>query len=57
MIISLTLVIIWYVYRQTDWAWVLQDILGVAICITVISVYRLGNMRVITLILLGIFSL
>jgi hypothetical protein len=55
MIISLILVIIWYVYRQSDWAWVLQDILGIAICITVTSVYRLGNMRVITLILLGFF--
>jgi hypothetical protein len=55
MIISLTIVIIWYIYRQADWAWVLQDILGAAICITVISVYRLGNMRVITLILLGFF--
>ncbi len=55
MIISLTLIIIWYIYRQADWAWVLQDLLGAAICITVISVYRLGNMRVITLILLGFF--
>ncbi len=55
MILSLTLIIIWYIYRQANWAWVLQDILGAAVCITVISVYRLGNMRVITLILLGFF--
>lgn len=55
MIASLTLIIVWYIYRQADWAWVLQDILGAAICITITSVYRLGNMRVITLILLGFF--
>ena len=55
MIISLTLIIVWYIYRLTNWAWILQDILGAAICITVTSVYRLGNMRVITLILLGFF--
>ncbi|CAF2835419.1 unnamed protein product [Rotaria sp. Silwood2] len=55
MIVSLLLIIIWYIYRQADWAWVLQDILGAAVCITVISVYRLGNMRVITLILLVFF--
>jgi signal peptide peptidase-like protein 2B len=55
IIISLTVIIIWYIFRQADWAWILQDILGAAICITVISVYRLGNMRVITLILLGFF--
>jgi hypothetical protein len=55
MILSLALVIIWYIYRRNDWAWILQDILGAAICITVTSVYRLGNMRVITLILLGFF--
>lgn len=55
MAISLTLIAVWYVYRQAVWAWVLQDILGAAVCITIISVYRLGNMRVITLILLGFF--
>ncbi|CAF3687160.1 unnamed protein product [Adineta steineri] len=55
MSISLTLVIIWYIYRLTDWAWVLQDILGAAICISVTSMYRLGNMRVITIILILFF--
>ncbi|CAF1102251.1 unnamed protein product [Rotaria sp. Silwood1] len=55
MSISLTLVIIWYVYRHTDWAWILQNILGAAICITVTSIYRLGNMRAITIILLVFF--
>jgi len=55
MMISLALIIIWYIYRQADWAWILQDLLGAAICITITSVYRLGNMRVITLILLGFF--
>ncbi|CAF3183641.1 unnamed protein product [Rotaria sp. Silwood2] len=55
MSISLTLVIIWYVYRHTDWAWILQNILGAGICITVTSVYRLGNMRAITIILLAFF--
>ena len=55
MAVSLTLIIVWYIYRQAVWAWVLQDILGAAVCLTIISVYRLGNMRVITLILLGFF--
>jgi hypothetical protein len=55
MSISLILVIIWYVYRQSDWAWILQNILGVAVCMTVISIYRLGNMRVITVILIVFF--
>jgi len=55
MSISLTLVIIWYIYRRSDWAWILQDILGVAVCMTVISIYRLGNMRVITVILIAFF--
>jgi signal peptide peptidase-like protein 2B len=55
MAVSLTLVIIWYVYRQSDWAWILQDILGASLCITVISIYRLGNMRVITVILVAFF--
>ncbi|UJR14001.1 hypothetical protein I4U23_001001 [Adineta vaga] len=55
MSISLTLVVIWFVYRHSDWAWVLQDILGAAVCITVTSIYRLGNMRVITIILVVFF--
>ena len=53
--LSLTMVLVWYFYRHAEWAWVLQDILGAAICISVTSIYRLGNMRVITLILLGFF--
>jgi len=55
MSISLILVIIWYIYRHSDWAWILQDILGAAICITVTSIYRLGNMRVITILLVAFF--
>ncbi len=55
MSISLTLVIIWYVYRHSDWGWVLQNILGAAVCITITSRYRLGNMRVITIILVVFF--
>ncbi len=55
MSISLTLVIIWYVYRQSDWSWILQNILGAAVCITVTSIYRVGNMRVITIILVAFF--
>lgn len=53
MCVSLTLVVIWYVYRQRDWAWILQDILGAATCLAILSVYRLGNMRVITVILIA----
>lgn len=53
--LALTLVLVWYFYRHAEWAWVLQDILGAAICISVTSIYRLGNMRVITVILLGFF--
>jgi signal peptide peptidase-like protein 2B len=55
MAISLTLVIIWYIYRLSDWAWILQDILGAAVCISVLSAYRVGNMRVITIILIVFF--
>lgn len=52
---SLALVIIWYIFRFADWSWILQDVLGAAVCVSVISIYRLGNMRVITFILLGFF--
>ena len=55
MMVSLAVVTCWYVFRQTSWAWILQDLLGAAICINILSVYRLGNMRVITFILLGFF--
>lgn len=53
MCVSLTLVVIWYVYRHREWAWVLQNILGAATCLAILSVYRLGNMRVITIILIA----
>ena len=53
MCVSLTLVVIWYVYRQREWAYILQNILGAAVCMSVLSIYRLGNMRVITIILVA----
>lgn len=53
--ISLTLVIIWYIYRDRDWAWILQDILGASMCMAILSIYRLGNMKMITVILVAFF--
>jgi hypothetical protein len=55
MLVSLILVLVWYVFRHNEWAWILQDILGAALCMTITSFYRIGNMRMITLILIGFF--
>jgi len=51
IVVSLTLVIVWYIFRRHSWAWILQDLIGASLCIMVLSIYRLGNMKVITIIL------
>eukprot|EP00250_Pteridium_aquilinum_P008502 c17997_g1_i1 orf=254-1870(-) len=42
---------IWAVYRHLSFAWVAQDILGIALIITVLQIVRLPNLKVATVLL------
>jgi len=51
--LSLVMVTVWYINRQSQWAWILQDILGAAICISIIFDMRFDNTSGITVFLVG----
>lgn len=36
----------WYLYSQESWVWVLQDVMGVSVCVMFLSAVRLPNLRV-----------
>lgn len=47
----ITFATIWAVYRHVSYAWVAQDILGIALIITVLQIVRLPNIKVSTVLL------
>lgn len=47
----ITFATVWAVYRHVSYAWVAQDILGMALIITVLQIVRLPNIKVSTVLL------
>lgn len=47
----ITFATVWAVYRHLSFAWVAQDILGIALIITVLQIVRLPNIKVATVLL------
>lgn len=43
--------VVWAVYRNTNFAWIGQDILGIALIITVLQIVRIPNLKVGTVLL------
>ncbi len=52
---SIAIVIVWVVFRKTDWAWVLQDFLGVLFSINMLKTLRLPSLKICTLLLSTLF--
>ncbi|XP_051033213.1 signal peptide peptidase-like 2B isoform X1 [Phodopus roborovskii] len=51
-----TVTVVWGVFRNEDqWAWVLQDILGIAFCLYMLKTIRLPTFKACTLLLLVLF--
>lgn len=44
--VALATAVVWAVFRNAGWSWVLQDILGIAIMLLVLRTLRLPNLRV-----------
>lgn len=44
--VAVAVSIVWAVFRNAGWSWVLQDILGIAIMLLVLRTLRLPNLRV-----------
>lgn len=54
-LIAISLAIVWFVFRHSDWAWVLQNIFSAALaCIFLVTV-RISSLKIATVILFGFF--
>jgi len=49
------LVIFWFVTRKSDYAWVLQNLMGAALCVRMQELIKLPNLRVATYLLCAFF--
>ena len=45
----------WFVFRKSDWSWILQDILGIMLCISTLKVLRLPSLKICTILLSAAF--
>ncbi|XP_069181411.1 signal peptide peptidase-like 2B isoform X1 [Procambarus clarkii] len=48
------LTIVWVIMRKEPWAWILQDILGIAFSINVLRLVRLPSLKICTILLCGL---
>ena len=46
---------VWFVYRKSDWSWILQDILGIMFSINMLKVLRLPSLKICTILLSALF--
>ena len=44
--LAVALVLVWFLVRHSDWAWVLQDFFGICLCCLFILTLRLPSLRV-----------
>ncbi|CAO2641365.1 Signal peptide peptidase-like 2B [Lemmus lemmus] len=55
-VFCVTVTIVWGIFRNEDqWAWVLQDVLGIAFCLYMLKTIRLPTFKACTLLLLVLF--
>jgi len=52
---SVSISLVWLVYRNAGWAWVLQDFLAILFCINMLKVLRLPSLKICTLLLSTLF--
>ncbi|XP_077993393.1 signal peptide peptidase-like 2A [Glandiceps talaboti] len=45
-LLSITFCALWFVYRHQDWAWIMQDMMGVAFSIHLLKTVRLPNFKI-----------
>jgi len=52
---SISISTIWLVFRKEEWAWILQDILGILFSINMLKVLRLPSLKICTILLSTLF--
>ncbi len=55
LLFSVALSVVWLVFRKEDWAWMLQDLLGILFSINMLKVLRLPSYKICTILLSILF--
>ena len=55
LLCSIATSVTWFVFRKTDWSWVLQDFLGIMFSINMLKVLRLPSLKICTILLCALF--
>jgi len=45
----------WFVFRKSDWSWIIQDLLGIMFSINMLKVLRLPSLKICTILLSALF--
>ncbi|CAF0975830.1 unnamed protein product, partial [Brachionus calyciflorus] len=53
--ISVTICIVWLIYRHEEWSWTIQNVMGISLAASALSFYRLSNYKTVTIILVFFF--
>lgn len=51
---SITISVLWFIYRHEDWVWIIQDLMAFSLSVNALSYYRLETYKSIT-VLLSVF--
>lgn len=49
--LNLAIVVVWVVFRHSNWSWMLQDLMGVSLMVFILRQFRLPNLRVASVLL------
>ena len=52
---SISVATVWFIYKYSDWSWILQDIMSVTLCSFFLTVVLLPNLKTATILLLLAF--
>jgi len=55
LIASISTAATWFVFRKTNWSWIIQDILGIMFSINMLKVLRLPSLKICTILLSALF--
>lgn len=55
LLLSVALSVVWVVFRNENWAWILQDFLGILFSINMLKVLRLPSLMICTILLSILF--
>lgn len=50
-LLSTGLSVLWYFFKDSNWVWLIQDFMGISVCIMFLAAVRLPNLKVATILL------